>query len=117
MIQSVEHGKRRRIRQATEEEKRRRSRSCRNWARRWSSLAGAQLDALALPARFAEAVLEEQANHRNGDKTPADAIYIGKIMRKVDPEPVRVGLRGGRPPVGGGRAPSKMPPGEMAARA
>jgi ribosome-associated protein len=54
-------------------------------------LPPAQLDALALPALLLAAVLEAQRIRSNGAKR-RQLQYIGKIMRKVDPEPVRAAL-------------------------
>jgi ribosome-associated protein len=54
-------------------------------------LPPAQLDALALPALLLAAVLEAQRIRSNGAKR-RQMQYIGKIMRKVDPEPVRAAL-------------------------
>jgi ribosome-associated protein len=50
-----------------------------------------QLGALALPAALLAAVLEAQRITSNGAKR-RQLQYIGKIMRKVDPEPVRAAL-------------------------
>ena len=54
-------------------------------------LPPAQLAALALPAALLAAVLEAQRITSNGAKR-RQLQYIGKIMRKVDPEPVRAAL-------------------------
>ena len=50
-----------------------------------------QLDALALPADLLKAVLEAQRITSNGAKR-RQLQYIGKIMRKVDPAPVRAAI-------------------------
>jgi ribosome-associated protein len=54
-------------------------------------LPAAQLASLALPADLLKAVLEAQRITSNGAKR-RQMQYIGKIMRKVDPEPVRAAL-------------------------
>ena len=51
----------------------------------------AQLDALALPDALLKAVLEAQRITSHG-ALRRQMQYIGKIMRKVDPEPVRAAL-------------------------
>jgi ribosome-associated protein len=54
-------------------------------------LPPAQLDALALPAPLLKAVLEAQRMTSHG-ALRRQMQYIGKIMRGVDPEPVRTAL-------------------------
>jgi len=54
-------------------------------------LPAAQLESLALPADLLQAVLEAQRISSHGAKR-RQMQYIGKIMRKVDPEPVRAAL-------------------------
>jgi ribosome-associated protein len=54
-------------------------------------LPPAQLESLALPADLLKAVLEAQRITSHGAKR-RQLQYIGKIMRKVDPEPVRAAL-------------------------
>jgi len=54
-------------------------------------LPAAQLESLALPADLLKAVLEAQRISSHGAKR-RQMQYIGKIMRKVDPEPVRAAL-------------------------
>ena len=51
----------------------------------------AQLEALALPDALLMAVLDAQEIHSHGARR-RQLQYIGKIMRKVDPEPVRSAL-------------------------
>ena len=54
-------------------------------------LPPAQLDALALPAQLLAAVREAQRITSHG-ALRRQVQYIGKVMRKVDPEPVRAAL-------------------------
>jgi ribosome-associated protein len=54
-------------------------------------LPPAQLDALALPADLLKAVLDAQRITSHGAQR-RQMQYIGKIMRRVDPEPVRAAL-------------------------
>jgi ribosome-associated protein len=56
-------------------------------------LAPAQLDAMAIPAELLAAVREAQ-RITSHEARRRQMQYIGKIMRKVDPEPVRVALAG-----------------------
>ena len=55
------------------------------------ALPPAQLDALALPARLLTAVREAQRITSHG-ALRRQVQFIGKVMRKVDPEPVRAAL-------------------------
>ncbi|HUN68010.1 MAG TPA: ribosome biogenesis factor YjgA [Burkholderiales bacterium] len=55
------------------------------------ALPAAQLDALALPAPLLAAVLEAQ-RITSHEARRRQVQYIGKIMRKVDPEPVRAAV-------------------------
>ena len=55
------------------------------------ALGPAQLDSLALPAPLLAAVRDAQRITSHGARR-RQLQYIGKIMRKVDPEPVRAGL-------------------------
>jgi len=55
------------------------------------ALAPAQLDALALPAQLLAAVREAQRITSHGARR-RQVQFIGKVMRKVDPEPVRAAL-------------------------
>jgi ribosome-associated protein len=55
------------------------------------ALAPAQLEALALPPELLVAVLEAQRIGSH-EARRRQLQYIGKIMRKVDPEPVRAAL-------------------------
>ncbi len=54
-------------------------------------IPSAQLDALALPDELLKAVREAQGI-RSHEAKRRQLQYIGKIMRKVDPEPVRSAL-------------------------
>ena len=54
-------------------------------------LAPAQLDAIALPEALAAAVREAQ-RIRSHEARRRQLQYIGKLMRSVDPEPVRAAL-------------------------
>jgi ribosome-associated protein len=54
-------------------------------------LPGAQLDALGLPALLLAAVREAQ-RITSHEARRRQLQYIGKLMRKVDPEPVRAAL-------------------------
>ena len=54
-------------------------------------LPPAQLDALALPDALLKAVLEAQ-RITSHEARRRQVQYIGKVMRKVDPEPVRAAL-------------------------
>jgi ribosome-associated protein len=54
-------------------------------------LAPAQLDAIALPDALAAAVREAQ-RIRSHEARRRQLQYIGKLMRSVDPEPVRAAL-------------------------
>lgn len=54
-------------------------------------LPPAQLDALALPTQLLAAVREAQRITSHG-ALRRQVQYIGKVMRKVDPEPVRAAL-------------------------
>ena len=54
-------------------------------------LPSAQLDALALPTQLLAAVREAQRITSHG-ALRRQVQYIGKVMRKVDPEPVRAAL-------------------------
>jgi ribosome-associated protein len=54
-------------------------------------LPAVQLDALALPAVLLAAVLEAQRITSHGAKR-RQVQFIGKLMRKIDPEPVRTAL-------------------------
>jgi ribosome-associated protein len=56
-------------------------------------LAPAQLDAMAIPAELLAAVREAQ-RITSHEARRRQMQYIGKIMRKVDPEPVRIALAG-----------------------
>ena len=55
------------------------------------ALAPAQLDALAIPADLLAAVLEAQRIGSH-EARRRQLQFIGKIMRRVDPEPVRAAL-------------------------
>jgi ribosome-associated protein len=55
------------------------------------ALPPAQLDALALPAQLLAAVTEAQRITSHG-ALRRQVQFIGKVMRKVDPEPVRAAL-------------------------
>src|SRR3972149_1605912 len=55
------------------------------------ALPPAQLDALALPAQLLAAVREAQRLTSHG-ALRRQVQFIGKVMRKVDPEPVRTAL-------------------------
>lgn len=55
------------------------------------ALPPAQLDALALPAQLLAAVREAQRITSHG-ALRRQVQFIGKVMRKVDPEPVRAAL-------------------------
>jgi ribosome-associated protein len=55
------------------------------------ALAPAQLDTLDLPAELSGAVREAQ-RIRSHEARRRQLQYIGKIMRRVDPEPVRAAL-------------------------
>ena len=56
-------------------------------------LAPAQLDAMEIPAELLAAVREAQ-RITSHEARRRQMQYIGKIMRKVDPEPVRAALAG-----------------------
>ena len=55
------------------------------------ALPPAQVDALAIPAELAGAVREAQ-RIRSHEARRRQLQYIGKLMRGIDPEPVRVAL-------------------------
>lgn len=55
------------------------------------ALPAAQLDALALPAPLLAAVREAQRITSHGARR-RQVQFIGKVMRKVDPEPVRAAV-------------------------
>src|SRR3972149_5085488 len=55
------------------------------------ALAPAQLDALALPAQLLAAGREAQRITSHGARR-RQVQFIGKVMRKVDPEPVRAAI-------------------------
>ena len=55
------------------------------------ALAPAQLDALALPAQLLAAVREAQRISSHGARR-RQVQFIGKVMRKIDPEPVRAAV-------------------------
>lgn len=54
-------------------------------------IPAAQLGALSLPDALLKAVLEAQSIHSHGAKR-RQLQYIGKLMRAIDPEPVRAAL-------------------------
>jgi ribosome-associated protein len=56
-------------------------------------LAPAQLDAMAIPAELLAAVREAQ-RITSHEARRRQMQFIGKVMRKVDPEPVRAALAG-----------------------
>ena len=55
------------------------------------ALAPSQLDALALPAQLLAAVREAQRLTSHGARR-RQVQFIGKVMRKIDPEPVRAAV-------------------------
>ena len=55
------------------------------------ALPPAQLDALALPAQLLAAVREAQRLTSHGARR-RQVQFIGKVMRKIDPEPVRAAV-------------------------
>ena len=66
------------------------------------TLKPAQLDKMPLPEKLREAVLAaRQMNQRGARKRQLQ--YIGRLMREIDPEPIRAALGLANPP---GRGPS-----------